>query len=72
MKLTGNTGARFDRLSLSDEQFCQMPIIHPESLAEQRALSTYFTNIDEQIRLVREKIEKMKKVKGACLEGMMV
>ena len=42
------------------------------SLAEQRALSSYFTNIDEQIRLVSEKIEKMKKVKGACLEGMMV
>ena len=42
------------------------------TLAEQCALSTYFTNIDEQIRLEREKIEKMKKVKGACLEGMMV
>ena len=42
------------------------------TLAEQCALSTYFTNIDEQIRLVSEKIEKMKKVKGACLEGMMV
>ena len=72
MKLTGNTGARFDRLSLSDEQFCQMPIIHPESLAEQRALSHFFTNLDKQIRLQGEKIEMLKKVKGACLEGMMV
>ena len=60
------------RFNLSKTNFCNSEILLPESLAEQRALSTYFTNIDEQIRLVSEKIEKMKKVKGACLEGMMV
>lgn len=59
-------------LNISVEDFFDINIIAPPTLPEQCALSTYFTNIDEQIRLVSEKIEKMKKVKGACLEGMMV
>ena len=65
-------GLTSDTWNLKYPTLSQIEIQYPESLAEQRALSAYFTNIDEQIRLVREKIEKMKKVKGACLEGMMV
>ena len=65
-------GLTSDTWNLKYPTLSQIEIQYPESLAEQRALSTYFTNIDEQIRLVSEKIEKMKKVKGACLEGMMV
>ena len=66
-----NKGAK-NTMNISDEDALKGEIMIPSTLAEQCALSTYFTNIDEQIRLVSEKIEKMKKVKGACLEGMMV
>lgn len=66
-----NKGAK-NTMNISDEDALKGEIMIPSTLAEQRALSAYFTNIDEQIRLVSEKIEKMKKVKGACLEGMMV
>jgi type I restriction enzyme S subunit len=31
MKLSGNCGARFDRLSISDDKFVKMPIIHPNN-----------------------------------------
>ena len=65
-------GLTSDTWNLKYPTLSQIEIQYPESLAEQHALSTYFTNIDEQIRLVSEKIEKMKKVKGACLERMMV
>ena len=69
MKLTGNTGARFDRLSLSDDQFCQMPIIHPESLSEQRRISQFFTLLDETIRLEGERLASLKQVKAASLQS---
>ncbi len=59
-------------LNISVEDFFDINIIAPPTLSEQCRLSHFFTNLDEQIRLLGEKIEKMKRVKGACLEGMMV
>ncbi len=59
------------RMVMSKFDFEDVEILLP-TLSEQRALSHFFTNIDEQIRLEGEKIEMLKRVKGACLEGMMV
>lgn len=38
------------------------------SLSEQRAIASYFTALDAQITLHRERLEKLKQIKAACLE----
>lgn len=72
MKLEGNTGARFDRLAISDEQFFNMPIYVPKDKKEQRAIASYFTTLDRQINLQSQRLEKLKHIKSACLDEMFV
>ena len=72
MKLEGNTGARFDRLAISDEQFFNMPIYYPKDEEEQTAIASYFTNLDRQITLHTQRLEKLKQIKSACLDKMFV
>lgn len=40
------------------------------SLPEQRAIASFFTALDAQITLHRERLEKLKQIKAACLEKM--
>lgn len=40
------------------------------SLPEQRAIASFFTVLDAQITLQRERLEKLKQIKAACLEKM--
>ena len=40
------------------------------SLPEQRAIASYFTALDAQITHHRERLEKLKQIKAACLEKM--
>lgn len=72
MKLEGNTGARFDRLAINDEQFFNMPIYVPRDEKEQRAIASYFTTLDRQISLLSQRLEKLKQIKAACLDEMFV
>lgn len=72
MKLEGNTGARFDRLAISDKQFFNMPIYVPKEEMEQQAIADYFTNLDSQITLHSHCLEKLKQIKSACLDNMFV
>lgn len=67
----GNSGARFDRLSINDEVFRMMPICCP-SLPEQQAIANYFTKLDRKIELETQKLEKLKQIKSACLSKMFV
>lgn len=67
----GNTGARFDRLAISDEDFMKMPI--PDiDIEEQQAIASYFTSLDRKISLQSQRLEKLKQIKSACLEKMFV
>lgn len=72
MKDNGNTGARFDRLSINDEVFCEMPIYCPKDENEQQKIASYFTVIDKQIALQNQRLEKLKRIKAACLDNMFV
>ena len=72
MFLNGNTGARFDRLSITDEMFLEMPICTPPSLEEQQKIAAYFENLDKQISLQTQRLEKLKQIKSACLDKMFV
>ena len=72
MKLEGNCGARFDRLSISDELFFEMPIILPSNEAEQHQIASYFRQLDIQISEQEKRFEKLKQIKAACLDKMFV
>ena len=72
MKLEGNTGARFDRLAISDSQFFNMPIYLPKQDAEQQAIAKYFKALDLQIAFQTQRLEKLKHIKSACLDKMFV
>lgn len=45
-------------------------IVYNCSIDEQRAIGQYFTALDAQITLHRERLEKLKQIKAACLEKM--
>lgn len=66
----GNSGARFDRFSISDEVFGQMPILHPTDIEEQKAIAAFFHRLDSQIALRKNQYERLLQVKSACLESM--
>ena len=66
----GNTGARFDRLSISDDVFGQMPISHPKDIAEQKCIATFFHHLDSHISTEQQRLERLKQMKSACLRSM--
>ena len=56
-------------LSVNMPLLLKQPFFVP-SLPEQRAIASYFTTLDAQITLHRERLEKLKQIKAACLEKM--
>ena len=69
MKLNGDSGARFDRFTISSTQFMEMPIPYP-MLDEQRKIGEYFDSLDNLITLHQRKYEKLLNVKKSMLEKM--
>ena len=58
--------------SISKKAISQTHINSPLDIAEQRAIASYFTNIDRQITLQTQRLEKLKQIKSACLDKMFV
>ncbi len=59
MKLNGDSGARFDRFTISSTQFMEMPIPYP-TLEEQRKIGEYFDSLDHLITLHQHKQNNLK------------
>ena len=57
----GDTGVRYDRVSIKDDVFLDMPISLP-SICEQNIISTLLTLIDERIATQNKIIEDLKSV----------
>ena len=55
MKLNGDSGARFDRFTISSTQFMEMPIPYP-TLDEQQKIGKYFDSLDHLITLHHHKL----------------
>lgn len=70
MRLSGNCGARFDRLSISDEQFVTMPIPHPSTLKEQQVICKHLDTLDSQISASTSRLASLKQMKAASLQAM--
>lgn len=71
MNFNGDSGARSDRFSIRDNVFFQMPIPIPD-IDEQRKIGELLTCLDNLITLHQRELEKLKKLKKACLEKMFV
>ena len=71
MKLNGDSGARFDRFTISSTQFMEMPIPYP-TLEEQQKIGEYFDSFDNLITLHQRKCEELKNIKKFMLQNMFV
>lgn len=69
MAFHGNTGARLDRFSISDEVFWLMPIDCPCE-AEQKEIYSLFSHITHTISQNEIKLEKLKNIKKSLLEKL--
>ncbi len=69
MKLNGDSGARFDRFTISSTLFMEMPIPYP-SIEEQEKIGGYFDSLDNLITLHQRKCEQMKTLKKFMLQKM--
>ena len=59
-------------LNIGVEDFLIINIVRPQSKEEQQMISDYFTNLDRQITLQSQRLEKLKQIKAACLDKMFV
>lgn len=69
MKLNGDSGARFDRFTISSTQFMEMPIPYP-TLDEQQKIGKYFDSLDRLITLHQQKCAALKEFKKYMLQNM--
>ncbi|MGN9074730.1 restriction endonuclease subunit S [Lachnospiraceae bacterium HCP1S3_D3] len=69
MKLNGDSGARFDRFTISSTQFMEMPIPYP-TLEEQQKIGEYFDSLDNLITLHQRKCDETKTLKKYMLQKM--
>lgn len=66
-----NKGAK-NTMNISDETALEGCINQPTTLAEQQQIAAFFSNMDKQIRIQEQRLEKLKQIKTACLENMFV
>ena len=69
MKMNGDSGARFDRFSITTSLFMEMPIPYP-NLDEQAKIGSYFDGLDHLITLHQRKCEEIKRLKKYMLQKM--
>lgn len=72
MYKNGNSGARSDRFSISDDVFLKLPIAHSKDASEQEKIGTFLTTLDSLIAKLEAKLDKLRKLKQALLENMFV
>lgn len=72
MFINGNSGARSDRFSISDNIFAQLPISSPCSDIEQKKIGAFLTTLDTLIRKLEQKLEKLRNIKQSLLNQMFV
>lgn len=65
-----NKGAK-NTMNISNEDVLSGYIMAP-NCQEQQKIASYFTNLDKQIAILTKRLEKLKKIKSACLDAMFV
>ena len=67
--VSGGNGS-IGNLNKSDLEQVSMP--YPKEKRERDAIASFFTNLDRQITLQSQRLEKLKQIKAACLDKMFV
>lgn len=65
-------GLTSDNWNLKYNAISQIPILCPPTLAEQQKIAEFFQNLDRQIECQTQILERLKRVKAACLDQMFV
>ena len=65
--LSGDSGARHDRVSIKDDVFFAMPI-HIPSASEQNRIASFLTSVDLRIEKQRALVEALKKYKRGVIQ----
>ncbi|MCQ2258633.1 MAG: restriction endonuclease subunit S [Bacteroidaceae bacterium] len=65
-------GLTSDTWNLKYPAFSKLKTYYPASIDEQQKIADYFTNLDSQITLQTQRLEKLKRIKSACLDNMFV
>ena len=73
LKQYGETvGAGSTFVEVSGKQMANMVLMMPKTMAEQKIIGKYFTNLDHLITLHQRKLEKLKNIKKSMLEKMFI
>lgn len=65
-------GLTTDTWNLKFTGFSGIEVCFPKSKLEQQKIASYFYNLDKQISLQAQRLEKLKQIKAACLDKMFV
>ena len=68
----GNSGARSDRFSISDDVFVEMPIAHPKSKMEQKTIGNFLASMDAALQKETYKLTQLRTMKQSLLQQMFV
>ncbi len=71
MKSVANSGARHDRLNITNDDFLNLPVPFP-SLPEQTKIANFLTAIDDKINNNQTQRDAMKQYKAGLLQQMFV
>ena len=64
-------GVVYGQWRIHEKDFLQISLLVPTA-EEQKTIGEYFRNIDTQITLQEQRLEKLKQLKSACLDQMFV
>ena len=67
--MSGDSGARHDRVSIKDDTFFAMPINLP-SAHEQEHIASFLERIDQRIEMQRSLVENLKKYKRGAIKSL--
>ena len=68
--MSGDSGARHDRVSIKDETFFEMPI-HLPSNEEQKKMATFLSLIEQKIKCQSALVENLKKYKRGVVKTLL-
>ena len=71
VKGVANSGARHDRMNITNKDFFDMPIFYP-CLEEQTKIANFLSSIDQKIEVVAQQIKQAKTWKKGLLQQMFV
>ena len=71
MKSVSNSGARHDRMNITNESFIGMPLPYP-SLPEQTKIANFLTAVDDKITINQTQLNALKQYKQGLLQQMFV